>query len=88
MIKAVYITTRPGRDDGDPGACEVGHYKVENNFVVMCNADGRPTGKKQNLGPDDDAHSIAARLTREAWLRRARANDFNRRIDWPSSGVA
>ena len=88
MIKAVYITTRPGRDDGDPGACEVGHYKVENNFVVMCNAEGRPTGKKQSLGPGDDAHSIASRLTREAWLRKAPASDFNRPLYYGPSGVA
>ena len=78
MIESVAITTRPPRGDGDPGACEIGHYKVDNGFVVMCNAEGRPTGKKQRLRHDDDAHQIAGRLTREAWLRRAPESDFNR----------
>jgi hypothetical protein len=44
----------------------------------MCNADGRPTGKKVRLGPGDDAHKIAGRLTREAWLKRTPESDFNR----------
>ena len=47
-IKAVIITTQPPRGD-NPGACEIGHYKVENGFVIMCNEDGRPTGKKCRL---------------------------------------
>jgi hypothetical protein len=73
-IKAVIITTQPPRGD-NPGACEIGHYKVENGFVIMCNEDGRPTGKKcQLIG--EDAHAVAGRLLREAWAKGT--SDFNR----------
>ena len=66
-IKAVIITTQPPRGD-NPGACEIGHYKVEDGFVIMCSEDGRATGKKcQLIG--EDAHAVAGRLLREAGSR-------------------
>jgi hypothetical protein len=84
-IKAVWITTRPPRGD-DPGACEIGHYKVENDMVVMCREDGRPTGKKVRLAPGDDAQKIAGRLTRESFLRREPESAFNRPLNYAATG--
>jgi hypothetical protein len=83
-IKAVIITTQPPRGD-NPGACEIGHYKVENGFVIMCNEDGRPTGKKCRL-IGEEAHQAAARLLREAWSRRTTESDFNRPLVYPERG--
>jgi hypothetical protein len=75
MIKSVVISTQPARGD-DPGACEIGHYKVENGFVVMCDENGRAPGKKcQLIG--EDAHRVAGRLLHEAWLKRASESDYN-----------
>ena len=83
-IKSVTITTQRPRGD-DPGACEIGHYKVENGFVVMCDENGRLTGKKcQLIG--EDAHAVAGRLLREAWLKRADESDFNRVIEYADRG--
>jgi hypothetical protein len=47
--------------------------------------DGRLTGKKcQLIG--EDAHAVAGRLLREAWLKRADKNDFNRAIRYADKG--
>ena len=86
-VRAVWITTRPPRGD-DPGEVDVGFYKVENGMVIMCSEEGLPTGKKVRLGPGDDAHKIAGRLTRENWLRRGPENDFHRQLIYPNIGRA
>jgi hypothetical protein len=86
-IKAVIITTKQPRGD-DPGACEIGHYTVANGMVVMCDEDGRKTGKRLALGPGDDPDKVAGRLLREQWLRRGGESDFNRPLIYPRSGVA
>jgi hypothetical protein len=84
-IKTVIISTAPARADGYPGACEIGHYKVENGFVILCNEEGRPTGKKcQLIG--EDAHRVAGRLLREAWSKRATESDFNRPLVYSKRG--
>ncbi len=44
--------------------------------------------KSCKLGPDDNPHVIAGRLTRERWLKAKGESDFNRRLVYPSSGVA
>jgi hypothetical protein len=81
MIKAVIITTQQPRGD-DPGACEIGYYKVENGFVLMCDENGRATGKKcQLIG--EDAHRVAGRLLRETWAKRTGTSDFNRPLVYP-----
>jgi hypothetical protein len=84
MIKAVIITTKAPRGN-DPGACEIGHYKVENGFVLMCDENGRLTGKKRQL-IGEDAHAVAGRLLREAWLKRASESDFNRPLNFRKTG--
>jgi hypothetical protein len=87
-IKTIWVTIRPSRDDGDPGSAEIGHYSVVDGVVVMCDEAGRPTGHKLRLGPGDNPHTIAGRLTREAWARRATKSDFNRPLNYPRWGMA
>jgi hypothetical protein len=84
MIKAVIITTQRPRGD-DPGACEIGYYRVENGFVLMCDENGRLTGRKERL-IGEDAQKVAGRLLREAWLKRASESDFNRVVSYPKTG--
>jgi hypothetical protein len=87
-IRHVIITIKPPNDRDPVGACEIGFYQVENGMVLMCTEEGKPTGKKVRLGPGDDPEKVAGRLTREAWLRRGGESDFNRRLNYPRSGVA
>ena len=70
-----------------PARLKSAFYKIENGFVVMCDEAGRSTGKRLALGPGDDAHRIAGRLTREARLKRIGDGDFNRQITYGPSGV-
>jgi hypothetical protein len=83
-IRSVIITTQAPRGD-DPGACEIGHFKIEDGYVVMCSEDGRPTGTKERL-IGEDAQRVAGRLLREAWLKRADESDFNRAIKYADRG--
>jgi hypothetical protein len=84
VIKSVIITTQPPRGD-DPGGCEIGFYRVENGFVLMCDENGRLTGRKERL-IGEDAQKVAGRLLREAWLKRADTSDFNRVIEYADRG--
>ena len=70
-IKSVWVQTARPRD-GDAGAAEQGFYSVADGVVTMHDIDGNPTGKTCRLGPDDDAHKIAHRLARDAWLKASR----------------
>ncbi len=83
-LKTVWVTTRSPVDDEDPGACEMGHYAVVDGVLILCDKHGRP-GKSYPLGPEDDAHKVAGRLTREAWLRRT--DDFHRPLDYQPLGI-
>jgi len=86
-VKSVWITTRLPIGD-DPGAGEFGLYTVEDGVLQMVTEAGRPGGKKYELQPGDDPKTIAARLTKEAWVRRARESDFNRPLNYkPPFGV-
>jgi hypothetical protein len=54
----------------------------------MCTEDGKPTGKKFKLAPGDDSRTIAGRLAKEAWMKRARESDFNRPLIYSKIGWA
>jgi hypothetical protein len=88
QIRHVIITTKLP-DARDPvGACEIGHFKVENNFVVMCDEEGKPTGKRLALRPGDDPENVATKMLREQWLSRGSEINFNRQLNYPRWGVA
>jgi hypothetical protein len=85
-VKAVVVSTRNADPKtGDPGSCEIGHFAIVDGCVLLCNEDGRPTGKKERL-IGEDAHKVAARLIKEAWLQRATDSDFNRPISYHYKG--
>jgi hypothetical protein len=82
--KAVVVSVRNSDPrSGDPGECCISHYSVADGFVVMCDENGKPTGKKERL-IGEDADRVAARLTKEAWLKRVTDSDFNRPIPRPT----
>ena len=54
-------------------------------FVVMHDGSGNPTGKRQQLAAGEDPSGVAYRLTRESW--KAKAPDFNRRLDYQPLGM-
>jgi hypothetical protein len=85
-IKTVWMQTRAPRDEGDPGAAEPGFYSVADGVVTMHDENGKPTGQRQELGPNDDPHLIAGRLKRAAWLNTN--SDFNRRLRYPPLSIA
>jgi hypothetical protein len=81
------VHTRPARD-GDAGGCEAGFYVVVDGVVKMCSESGKPTDKQYRLGPNDDAHRIAGRLTLQAWSKAAGESDFNRPLHYDRGGYA
>jgi hypothetical protein len=85
-MKHVWITTRPPTN-GDAGAGEIGFYEVEDGYLQMFSEDGK-AGKKVKLAPGDDPRTIAGRLTKEAWMKRARESTFNRPLVYPKIGLA
>jgi hypothetical protein len=80
-IKTVSVTTRVPTDSGDPGSREIGHYYVVGDTVMLCSEDGAPITSRP-LSAGDDARVVAARLTREAWMKRGSDNDFNRPLNY------
>ena len=87
-VKQIILRTQQPLGDDDPGRCEIGFYKVENAMVVLCDDEGRPTGKRLALGPDDDPGRIAHRLLREGWLKSAGTSNFGRPIGAVPRGIA
>jgi hypothetical protein len=86
-IKSVWITTALPRGD-DPGAGEIGYYTVEDGVLQMVTEAGKPAGKKFKLAPGDDPMAIAARLTKEAWMKRAMEGNFDRLLRYRPLGLA
>jgi hypothetical protein len=84
-IQAVSVqTTAPF--GSSPGAITVGFYSVQDDVVVMRDEAGLPTGKRQDLRAGEDPRQVAYRLTRESW--KAKAPDFNRRLNYRPLGIA
>jgi hypothetical protein len=81
-IKSTIISTARPTDRDPAGACEIGHYKVENGFVLMCSEDGKPTGRRLALNSGDNPERVAAKMLREQWLRRGGESDFNRPLHY------
>ena len=86
-LEFVWIHTAAPRN-GDSGAAEIGFYTVEDGVVVMRNEDGKATGAKQALGPDDNPKIIAGRLRRAAWSKAMGEGNFNRPLSYRQVGIA
>jgi hypothetical protein len=80
-IKSIWIQTRAPRA-GDPGSVEPAYYFVADGVVTMCDESGKSSGNEYQLGPADDAHSVAGRLARE----KAAPTNINRRLQYPNTG--
>jgi hypothetical protein len=86
-IKTVWITTRLpiGKD---PGEVEIGYYTVADGLLQMCDETGKPKGKNVKLEREDNPAKVAGRLTKEAWMKRARESTFNRPLNYRPLGIA
>jgi hypothetical protein len=67
-----------------PGEVVEGWYCVADNYVVLTDAAGKPTGTKRELNPGGDARLIACRLIRQ---RRDSSSHrgFSDRINYPKA---
>jgi hypothetical protein len=84
----------PKPETAYPGQVEEAHYTVEDGVVRLVNHKGVPTldryGKphEKKLAPAEDAHVVAARLTREAWQARGGGKrKFSGPIHYPKLGI-
>lgn len=85
VVMIVWVQTRAPRG-GDLGACEAGHYFVQDGTLVMCSEDGKPTGKTHALAAGETPKVIAGRFTRRAWEQGK--SEFNRPLNYGPMGVA
>ena len=86
---------RPDEETGDPGAVAVGYYTVTDGELVMTDAAGKPitdqNGNQWRRAVEPGSERvIAGRLVRavRARLGLNKRQGFDRRIDYPRSGVA
>jgi hypothetical protein len=100
MAKVSKVTIQLRRPRGqDPGQVAYGYYKVEDNTVIMTDADGNPAGAEtgktfsRRLGPGEDPVGVACRMTRD--LRTAFRSGSDRkdgfeygRLNYPKIYVA
>ena len=88
-INQVWFQTHaPIPERGDPGAVQAAFYSVADGLLRMHDANGKPTGKVQQLAPDEDARRVAGRLGHAAWTATKGQSAFNRPLSYPRSGVA
>ncbi len=92
LIK-VRITISEPRGD-DPGRVAWGWYRMEGNKVVMCDSRGKAIqdshGHKYEVtvAPGENAHAIAAHLTRTIRNKVVGNGGFSREIHYPKIGIA
>ena len=94
-VMVIHITTRPPMDDDDPGECAIGHYVVDDNIVMLTDANGTPLYKpgragqtdvfQRELQPGESHRVVAGRLLRE--MRGARSGDFYAPIRYPPISI-
>jgi hypothetical protein len=81
----------PSRRPGDHGLVAIGRYKVEDGILTMLDDEDRPLRDRKGivqrtLQPDEDAATIARKLTRDQHLRMSDKNDFSRPLDYGDTG--
>jgi hypothetical protein len=93
-IPQVVVQIHPPKEEtGYPGQIEEAHYTFENGTVTLVNHEGVPInvrGKayEKKLGPGEDPHVIAGRLTKEAWQARGGGKrKFSAPIHYPKLGI-
>jgi hypothetical protein len=92
LPKQVTVITANPTGKGDLGACEVGHYVVENDLITMTDSDGAPlrdanTGERisHRMATNENEKTVAKRLTLKLF-RSERGDDmagFSRPLRYP-----
>ena len=88
-FETIFVQMRRPRD-GDPGVTEPGHYRIEDETIVLVDINGVPRTNKKGkrleykIKPGQNARRIAALLVRDH-LPNYRG-DFNRKIIYPDMG--
>ena len=72
-----------GPRGSDPGKVAMGHYCTADNFVTLCDENGKPVGDKHILAPGEDPRPAACRMLRRRQNARSSSDDFNGRIAYP-----
>jgi hypothetical protein len=81
----VQVQVRRCRGDDDPGEIAEGWFSVDDaGQVMVTNANGKYVGSRAML-EGEDARSVAKQLLRQ---KSPEAEGFNRRLDYPSVGLA
>ena len=87
ILPVVIQISAPHPERNDPGAVEIGWYKVSDGLLTMTDEDGKPMAKPHKLGVDEDAQLVAMRLLRERWMNTS-GSDFNRKLYYRPLGLA
>jgi len=86
-IRHVTIQTSAPRD-GHPGSIVVGYYSVSDGVVTMHDEDGKATGQRDRVGPNEDPRQVAYRLRRATWRNSLGECNFNRPLHYPPLSIA
>jgi hypothetical protein len=79
----VWAQVRQCRDDDDPGEIAEGWFSVDGKVLTVTNANGKYVGSRAML-EGEDVRVVARELLRE----KRTPEDFQRRIDYPTLGLA
>jgi hypothetical protein len=79
----VQVQVRRCRDDDDPGEIAEGWFSIDGKVLTVTNASGKYVGSRPVL-EGEDARVVARELLRE----KRTPEDFQRRIDYPTLGLA
>jgi hypothetical protein len=85
-VQSVWVQTAAPRLPEYPGAAEPAFYFVSDGVLTLCDEHGKPERQTHQLKPDEDPRRIAGRLKKAALA--LTHSDFNRRLNYPSAGVA
>jgi hypothetical protein len=81
----VCVQTRQCHDDDDPGEIAEGWFSIDGKVVTVTDARVKYVGSRTML-EGEDARVVAKQLLREKKV--PESESFNRRLDYPKSGIA
>ncbi len=84
-VKTICVTVRTPIGDSDPGEVARAHYFVTDDFVSLCDEDGKPIGNGRSMERGETAKQVAGRLLRGS---RGDEPDFNRPLRYRPLGIA
>jgi hypothetical protein len=81
----VQVQVRQCQDDDDPGEIAEGWFSINDGVVTVTDVQGREIGGRAMLS-GEDARVVAKQLLREK--KQPESESFNRRLNYPKSGIA